>query len=439
MAGLVAWACRLSAAAPVHIDLEQSERSALEASSQLRALRAEEDASTAREGGAFASVLPRVGLDGDWHYVTNVPSIPLGSKSFPFGDYHSYSAGLGASWTFFDLGAWDAWKSLASARRAKTDEREAQESGIRLRTRLAYFQTRLASERVRLSADSLKLALNQLRDIEIRFKAGASSRMDLVAARVDALEAGNQLRHSRFDLTAAIVDFFNLTGLGEGADLTSPMDAQSMQDPPAGIEPATYVLRLDDFDADYGALKGVQEAAFDEANPQLAMFKDLGQSAKGLAKAAGSGYWPRLQAGFRSSYDYPNGPILEAVQQNTTTLGATWSLFNFGQTGKQVREQEAQAASLEARQALALSDLKKEWRRIKAQLPVLRIGWNSDREVAKETQALYELVVASYRNGNARYLEVQSARLRLMEAHVHQAEVETQILTELAQLDALTR
>lgn len=429
------------AAAPLEsIGLSQAEQAAFAASSQLKGLRAELAATEAREAGALGAILPRLAVDGNWRYVTEVPSFRLSPSGPPvqFGDHHNYSAGLGLNWALFDLGAWQAWKSLESARGAKTDEASLAERQLRLKVRLAYFQTQLAGEKVRLLAHGLKLSQAQARDIALRQKNGASSRLDALSSKNDVLTHRGLFRQARADLAGAMSDLFTLTGLGQGADLTAPLDAQVAAEQPVDTEPPSCVIQLEKLDDSLAALRKVDGLALDPDHPQLKVFADLAESSRRMAAAAGSGYWPRIQAGARASYDYPNGPLLEQVQQNTFTLGAVWPLYSFGQTGKQVKEQENLALSQESRKSNALSELKNAWQKSRSRLAALKAQRALDRQSVEASDQIYALTYASYRNGGVRYLEVESSQIRALETKIRLAQTVTQMLIELALLSSLT-
>jgi outer membrane protein TolC len=422
------------------LDLREVESASLAASSQLKALKAEQAAAREREKQAFTLVLPRLAADGNWRYLTEVPSFKVSpsAPSVQFGDHNNYSVGLGATWTFFDLGAWQAWSALEAAARAKDEEVQLANRQVLLKARLDYFLAQLASEKVRLLADSLKLAQAQARDIELKFQAGAASRIDALSAKDDALQQRGEFRQARADLAVALADLFSTSGMGQDADLKAPLDSQSASAPPSETEPATLVLKLGAASSGSQALQRAASGGMDLRHPQVLVFREAAESARHAAAAATSGWWPRLQAGFRSSLDYPNGPILEQVQQNTLSVGAVWPLFSFGQTVSQVEEQKQLAASQEARGSQALADLKSAWQKSQARLAALKARKTLDGESVDQNQTLYRLVTAAYKAGSARYLEVRSALLRALESKVRLAETETQMLIELAQLASLT-
>ncbi len=420
---------------------EQVETAALESSSMLRALRAERDAVQARQDVAGTALWPRLAFDANERYVTVVPEFSLNPKAPPvrFGDNQATSVGLGLNWTLWDGGnAFNQSAALRQVNLAKQRESEGRERETRLRARLSYIQVLLASERSRVVADSLRLAQNQARDLDLRLKAGASSRLDYLTARNEVLQKRGLYRQTQADLSAATRDLLALTGLGKDSDPSVPQTEAVALSPPAETKVATLTLRLDSLEKSLDELRvkiGTQVA---QAHPQLAVQLAMAESLRKQAAAAGSGHWPSLRAGARASYDYPNGPVLEQIQQNTFTASFNWPLFSFGQEMAQAREQEALAQAADARASQVRSDLSRDWAKSQDRLRSLEEQRELDQSSVGETGQLYTMTYASYQNGSSSFLEVQSAELRALEAKVRKASTEAQILIELSVLSSLS-
>ena len=85
------------------------------------------------------------------------------------------------------------------------------------------------------------------------------------------------------------------------------------------------------------------------------------------------------------------------------------------------------------------SDLHRDFLKSKDRLASLSAQRALQQEQVQQAAALAELVFKAYRIGGTSYLEVQSASLRTLEAGTALAGTETQMLIELAALDALSR
>ena len=187
---------------------------------------------------------PASSLDASDRYQTHVAQLAVGpGPALPFGDYNNYSLGVDANWTIWDSGqSYNLYKSLEAGQVAASEAQfEGQKRQIRLQARLAYFPTQLMAERARLMADSLKLSQSEAKDIDLRLKAGASSRIDSLSANNEVLQRRGDYRQARADLASALRDLFAQTGLGADLDPSVPQEASAQDNAP---QPTPDALRL---------------------------------------------------------------------------------------------------------------------------------------------------------------------------------------------------
>ena len=293
-------------------------------------------------------------------------------------------------------------------------------------------------EQVRLLAESLRLAQFQYADIQRRVRAGASSRLDGLSAHQDVLTRLAQLRQVRADLAGSLRELANLTGVALPEGDLLPLDAATAKDLPADVEPATLVPLLDATALSQKALAAASGGNPGPRHPQLESLADSAESARRAADGARAGHWPKFQVSARSSLDYPNGPILERINQKTVGVTASLSIFEFDRIARETRVQEAQARSLDERRAQTEEDLRREWSRARDQWAALDAQRTIFRRRAAEAEELSRLVYESYKAGQSRYLDVQSANLRVLEAEVQSVRADFQILSQLALLADLS-
>ncbi|MEW6517164.1 MAG: TolC family protein [candidate division FCPU426 bacterium] len=392
---------------------------------------------------SYAGLLwPRLSLEGTWRYVTEVPNITLpmpGARSIPMGDNVNYSVGPQLSWTIWDSGAtYYAWQALSAGYRAKEQEVEGQQREITLKTRLAYFQVQLALEQIRLLADSLQLAQAQYRDIQAQARAGASSRIDLLSSHLEVLARQRQIQQARTQLTGAVRDLLSLTGGGESLDLAFPMDPETAKQIASDIETPTLLLMFDPLEQSLARLDQPGKAPAAGDHPRAKVFTELAESARQAAAGYNAGHWPRVQVYAKASWDYPNGPVLETVQQNTVGVNASWPLWEGQRVVRQVEEQERTAKADEAMAQQAQTDLDVGWKKAQDTLAQLRAELKLVQQSSQETETLARLVYQAYHIGRANYLEVQAANLRALEAKTQFALTRTQMAIQLAVLDSLS-
>ena len=421
------------------LPLHRAEETALERSPRLAASRS--DAASAHERAATQGALlwPALSLEGSWRYVAEVPSLTVGGKSLTLGDRRNYSIGPEARWALWDSGLRQGRRGAAATAAAKDADARATRAQILLAARSAYFQTQGAQEQARLLAESLRLAQSQYADIQRRVRSGAASRLDGLSAHQEVLTRRAQLRQARADLGAALRDLTALTGdtIPDG-DLM-PLDADTARNLPAEVEPPAVVLALDSLDDSESALPPVP-AREPEAgrHPRVESWARAADAARFAGRAAAAGRQPRIEASAKTSLDYPNGPVLERINQKTAGVTASWPIFEFNRVAHDVRAQEEQARALDALRDQAERDLRRDWADARDQYDALSAERAILRQRAEEAKELARLVYESYRAGQSRYLDVQSANVRALEAEIQRARAQIQLLTQKALLAALS-
>jgi outer membrane protein TolC len=429
----------------LELGLKQVEEAALSNARSLKAAENELAAADYKSWSVATLMLPRLSADGTWRYQTEVPSLvmplpkPLPAPTLQFGDNTNYSVGPTLSWNIWDSGvSYNLWQSAKAMERAKAEDLRAQKNEMKLKARLEYFQTQLAGEQVLLMSEDLKLAQSRDKDMRVQLAAGSSSRIDALAARNEVLLARGRLRQARLDLAGCVRDLQALTSLAPGADPALPEDARVAEaGEPADSGEATLLVRLDSLEQSLLSLQGAQSAILDKDHPRLAQLKELVEAAQRQAESAGSANWLKVQGSLRASLDYPNGPVLENVNQKSAYVSATMPLFAFGQAWAQTGEQEKNAQAGREREAQLCSDMKRDWLKARDSLASLKDLKEIYALSVKETQELYRLVYDAYKNGSSSYLEVQDASVHALQAKVQAARIDVQILIQLAILDSM--
>jgi outer membrane protein TolC len=405
------------------LSLSSAEICALQHSPKLKSAELELESA-----GIFADVQrtllrPRISLDGSFKYLTEVPSLKLpvaGSQEKKLGDNTNYSFGPTLTWTLFDDGALKkGWGSAVALKKSKEQEVEALKRLMILETRRSYFALQLAMEQVRLLGDSLKLAQAQHEDITLNVRAGAKSRIDALQAHQEVLLRKGQLREAQSELSSAVRDLFALTGLGDGIDVS------------------TVSLELDPAERSLASLKNAATLAPGLSNPSLQALLRLAESTRLASESTNSNRWPKLIVSARTSADYPNGPDLSTINQNTFGASISLPLFESGKTELQAKEQVRRSLAMEKNRLQAEDDLLRDWGKAKDRLESLGAQQEINREAVKESEELSALVYSSYKAGRSTYIEVQSANLRTLKAKVQSARTDMQILIQLAALAAL--
>jgi outer membrane protein TolC len=433
----------------LRLSLDDSIRAAQDYSPALKAAQLNVDAAVEHESAVKVGLLPHIGLDGHYNYVAQIiPAITLppqeasafGISQLDFGFHNEYSIGISANWDIIGgVATWREWQVATEQRKAAEAQLEDAKEDLKLRVRLAYFQTQLAETQVRLYADALKLAQSQDHDLNLRFKAGSSSRIDWLTASNDELDQRASYRIAQVDLAGALRDLFALTGQYQDADVSIPVDGADSSALPAKVDQPTLSVRLDDTDALLAELAAAESAPFKpEDLARLQVLWAEVAAAQRQADVAFTGHLPTGTVGFRWSDDYPEPPLPQSVDQQTTSASFNLPLFSFGQVHDQVQQAKDSAEAQEQSADDAVNLTKTDWLKAHDRLAGLRSQRALQSQEAQQTRELSDMVYRSYKIGGSTFLEVQTTTLQSLQAGLALAETETQMLIELANLSALT-
>lgn len=423
------------------LSLEQVLQSSLETSDQWKSARLSAEGAEDQALAQRGPLMPRLGVDGSYRYITQIAAFQVTPQSpaIPFDTHNQYSIGPDLTWTAFDGGAlFQAWRGAQASARAQGWQAEAIRRQIRLAARLTYFQAQLAAEQVRLYAESFHVEQAQYDDIDVRYKAGESARVDLLAAEQDLLTRQNQLLQARTSLAAAIRDLTTLTRLGEDLDPTWPLDQGTVLAPGKEMPAPTLILALDPSAASFAEMERAGRAAFDARQPQLAFLSELAEASRRTAKSLAGGHWPTLSVLAGLAQEYPNGPIRESVTQKTFGANLSFPLFAGGSTLYAERAQKAQAESTDEKRAQTARDLLDSWQKARDQAASLRLQKVISHRAAERAAEVVRLRYEAYKIGQLRYLDVEDANLRELQAKVAAATTDVNMLVQLADLESLS-
>jgi outer membrane protein TolC len=446
---LLSLALPAAAAESLRLSLDDSVKAAMDYSQSLKAAEYDVEAAKAGESSAKTALLPRIDLDGRYAYTANIippANLPpafaadFGTSQLDFGFHNAYSIGLAANWDIIGgIATWRQAQVAEAQRRAMEAQLADERQSLRLKVRLAYFQTQLAETQVRLYSDSLKLAQSQAHDLDLRLKAGSSSKIDWYTASNDELDRRAAYRLAQVSLAGTLRDLFALTGEHQDADMSIPTDDAVAQALPGNVDQPTLSVNLDDTSSLFTELASAESAEF---KPQdLAKLQALWaavEAARRAADLAFAGHLPSGTLGFRESEDYPEAPINKAVNQQTTSANFNLPLFSFGTVAQHVKQEDDLAYSAQERAEDATNLTRTDWAKSHDRLSGLRTQRDLQLQESKQTADLQDMVYKSYKIGGSTFLEVQSTSLQSLQAGLSLAETETQMLIELANLSALT-
>lgn len=420
------------------LSLRDVVQKSLQNSKRLSAVRSEREAANYKSNSQYSFFFPRLSLDATGRYVTEIPSLQVSPRqSLPFGDNQSYSVGPVLTWTLWDSGAThQSWQSLQAIENQKVQEINNTKIQIELSAQLAYFRVILASAQMNSVAEALELTQAQYKDIQSKQQSGASSKADALSAHSEVLNLESKYLQAQSDLTQALLELFSMTGESENFDLSHPVNAQMRARP---LGKPTLIVEIDPIDKTFLEFneQTLLAARPSPNHPQIAAFTYQSDAFFKAAKSASSGHWPKLQVFAKSSLDYPNGPNLEQIHQNSFGVTLTWSIFEAGRISNDVKEKQSLAQASDYKKEQAQIDLTRDWQKALQSLALLRSQQEVHRVATEESQTIAKLVYSSYKAGKANFLEVQSANLRALDSKIQSAKTEVQILMQLAVLSNL--
>jgi outer membrane protein TolC len=393
-----------AAALAAPFSLQEAERRVRENSPRLRAARQDAAAALEQARATGASLLPRLTLEGSFRYVSEVPELALGPVPQRLGDNENFSIGPALSYTLWDTGAGRAQRrGLYRLSEAKEKEAEASERQALLSTRVAYHQAQLSRKELELSEKTLSVASAQSRDIDARYRSGVVARLDALNARMEVSNYELRVTQARAEAQVAMAELASWVGeIPADAEL-DPLDAAA-----AGRVPEEAPLTHPQVEAQWKAAESFRE---------------------GL-RAQWAGYGPTIQLQAKTSLDYPNGPRLERIGQNTVSLGMSWPIFEWGKTPALVAQKRAEEESARRRAEQGALDLRRDWAKARARHDNLVEQSRTSDKLLREARDLARLNYDTYKAGRISFLEVQSSNLRLLDAEIRKARIEAQLLSQ---------
>jgi len=426
----------------IELKLDETENYAQKNSHRLKSAEADYQASEKKAQSISSRLLPKLVLEGNYQYFTNVSEIKIpiqGLGSIKLGDINNYSIGPSLYWTMWDnSGIRSSYESARELAASKKMEKDIIGRQVLLAARSGFFQAGLAKQEVVLFSDALKLAQSEYADIKINVRAGAKSRKDEISAHQEVLSKMRHLRQARSDLSEALNELASITGVSYGDNITLPMDASFMNSLPDGIGTPTVYVSIESEDLIIPRFKTYGTKKLWEGHPEIEMYEKLARSAELLSKSASSGLWPKFELNAKSFLEYPNGPILQTINQNTIGVNLTWAIFEGNDSRAKARENELIRESDEELKEQKKVDLNKDWQNINAELSNLYDQAALNIESVKEARELSDMVYKSYKIGSATFIEVEDANYKLLDAQIQFAKTKFQILVNLATLASLS-
>ncbi len=409
----------ISAVLPLALTLKNAEQQALETSARLRSMDRDVQAAIAQAQAQYTSLLPRLTLQGSYTYLSEVPSLTVGGgTSIKLGSNTNYSIGPALSYTLWDNdGVSNAYQASVLVSKSKTFDQENAHRQVIFSVRMAYVALKLAQEELDAVSHSLALSRAQETDISNRFSAGVAARMDVLLSNRQVV--GYQLQVLQKQLAVKTAERTLLQLMGE-----SPLDLPALR-----LDPLMDLLL---------AARALGFSSPELGHPQLQSLESLAQATERQTKSLQAKSGPTLLLSASSALNYPNGPIMEQINQNIVGASLTWPLFLGDPTGALVSQKTNEAQSIRERETQLREDLRLAY--LSAQEAILSLSLQQrlsgqDLSLSEEISVLH---YSAYKLGKVSFLDVQSANNQVLQSHISVARVMAQLISQYFMLSVLS-
>jgi outer membrane protein TolC len=379
-------------------------------------------------------------LQGNYYYQTDVPSLsvgPLGQVTFGTND--NYSVGLVGTYTLFNGGKdWKNADSFDLLAQGREKSFTAQEKQIELDVRIAYFKVQYGLRQLVLTSDSLKLSLSQEHDIDLRLKAGASSKLDLLQAQQDVTTYQLRYRQAQSDLAASLHNLFTLIGEKKTLDAFRPVPADLVSVIPKGVGQPTLIVKLDALDATLAKMSARKIENAGPRHPEIAALELQSAASRMAAEAEEANLWPSVQLQAKEIYEYPNVVLPQSTWQGIFAATVSFPLFEGGSSKNRASQKAAEAEATQYQREQRLMEMERDFGIAQDALASLKEQQEQSEANITQAKEVARLTYLAYQAGRSRYLDVQNANIKLLQAQVSKAQIDSEILSQLAVLNYLS-
>ena len=357
------------------------------------------------------------------------------------GANDNYSVGPVVSYTLFDGGK--TRNNTQSARLnadAKEQDVASQKRDIRHLVSLTYARVQLYATNLAMTMDSLKLSQGQSADIDLRFKVGTASKLDKISAHKEMLNYKLLFYQAQNDLASALRDLFAIINDPRAYNTGRPLPSEIASSLPKDIDAPTLLIAVDPLETTLTTLSSSQDqlAPPGEETPQIKSLALLAQSSQMAAKSQRGANGPKLSVFAESRTAYPDSSKQDQYNNNIFSVSVSLPLWDTNQNRSLAKKYLNEAKAEEKIKAQKLSDMTRDHNKATDAIGSLESQLLISRDSTQEAAEIARLTYHSYTAGKSTFLEVQSANLRLMDAHVNTAKIVYNLVNKLAEMEYLS-
>jgi outer membrane protein TolC len=414
------------------LKLQEAEEQGLTFSNLIKSKQANQESAMEQVESKEKRLWPKLEIKGYYQYNFTLPEFAImGTVPTIFGTYNNFAVGPYASYKLLDFKSErNTYEAASLMAKAKEEDKKSSKLQILRAIREAYIQVQRGLEELRLTNQTLELSKAQERDILIRYKNGASSKLDLVTAQRSVLGYEIQFQKRQADLSLRLQDLLSLIGQENSIEIKKPG--------PASLKKVSLVLKFDPIQKSLEEETGKNIPPPDENHPQLKSLDNQARSSDLTSSSYKSKQLPVLEIYGGVYYTQPNFPNPIQYWNEFAGVTLTMPLFMGDPASNQAAEQKKLAMATEFQREQTRTDLKRDYEKVKIDLESL----NEQKALAEKDVAQSEIAAklyyTAYKAGKVDLLEVQNANLQALEAKVSLTRTGTQILSNLALLKSLS-
>lgn len=373
-------------------------------------------AANARIDQALSGYFPQLRVTASYERLTANPGSLAGkgnnTSKLDWNDSKdNYSAGIGISQTIFDFN-----KTRASRQQAEHDARaaahdlEAKAASVLLKTREAFLTCLAENALLSVARETVTNFEGHLKEAEILYKVGRTTKADLAKARVDLSNARLEMIKAK---TRAEVSRLNLNlALG----LTDDPGYQLIEDIPENH----FEITRDE---------AIEQAK--NSRPELRGAMERFESAKENMQKIWAGHFPDISFGIFLDWEGGKFPLVP-----NWGLGPSlnWDIFNGFRTSAEVREAEGRLIGSRAEFALTEQEIYQEVQTAWLNLKEVEERLTTVANTISFAEERLNLIVGRYQVGRATILEQTDAELALSKAKADEIEARYDYELSIARL-----
>jgi len=388
--------------------------------------------------------LPQFNIEGNYKYTDDIPTmtIPLGltNREIQTGKHNAYFMGVSTSYLLTDFGSNSLNQaSIAKIKNAKEWEKQAIEQSIHLEVKTTFFKVKLNIEKMNLVLDSWRLSLAQHLEISKQYKAGTANQVDYLQSRKESLDYKSRFIEAQNNLAQNLIHLMRLSGQNNHPDkIILPVDKKMLSLLPNDLEPPRTIINIDNSPYKKINVDTILSNSWSIEHPNLKRINSVRESHILAKKSVTRSYFPKVSIYAKSGYEYPDGSKSQFHKQSTVGVNLTMPLWDGGAISSSRGEKEAAISEISFEEASIKKDLSYDLENTLNNLTDLKREQSVIASGINDVDQMSKLIFKSYRAGKSTMTDVLATNLKALDWKVRLANIQTQILMQIAVLEYLS-